>query len=307
MSIADGSRVGVASPHIFADDKVDMVLVRQFVRKAENLGFASLWTQERVTGRPTVLDPLTFMSHIAALTTKPRIGVSVFVLTRHNPVHLAKQLASIDQMSGGRLVVGVGLGSNPEDMRIYGLDPERRVRRFTEQVDVIKALWTQTPVRYSGDFYKLDDVNIEPKPIQKPHPPLWFGANAEPAIRRAVRYADGWTGAGSSPRDTFTERIKQVRGMLAEEGRDCKDFPISKRVYLAVDDDENRALKRLKEWCGYYYGDADLPEKVAVWGSPAKVQEQLAEWSEAGVDEFILNPVFDMEAHLESLAKLTGL
>jgi alkanesulfonate monooxygenase SsuD/methylene tetrahydromethanopterin reductase-like flavin-dependent oxidoreductase (luciferase family) len=95
--------------------------------------------------------------------------------------------------------------------------------------------------------------------------------------------------------------------MLAEEGRDCKDFPISKRVYLAVDDDENRALKRLKEWCGYYYGDADLPEKVAVWGSPAKVQEQLAEWSEAGVDEFILNPVFDMEAHLESLAKLTGL
>ena len=119
--------------------------------------------------------------------------------------------------------------------------------------------------------------------------------------------ADGWTGAGSSSRDGFTERIKHVHEMLSDEGRDPKDFPISKRVYLAVDDDETRALKRLKEWCGYYYGNVDLPERVAVWGSSAKVQEQLAEWAEAGVDEFILNPVFDMEEHLETIADLTGL
>ncbi|MEE8518268.1 MAG: TIGR03619 family F420-dependent LLM class oxidoreductase [Dehalococcoidia bacterium] len=307
MSITDGSRVGIASPHIFPDGTVDMAQVGRFVRRAEELGYASLWTQERVTGRPTLLDPLTFMSYIAGLTSKARIGVSVFVLTRHNPVHLAKQLASIDQMSGGRLIVGVGLGANADDLLIYGLDPQRRVRRFVEHVEIMKALWTQTPVRYSGDFYELDNINIDPKPVQSPHPPLWFGANADAAIRRAVRMADGWTGAGSSPRDTFTARVKQVHDMLAEEGRDPKDFPISKRVYLAVDDDEKRALRRLKEWCAYYYGNADLPERVAVWGSAAKVQEQLAEWSEVGVDEFILNPVFDMEEHLEKLAELTGL
>ena len=122
MTIAQDSRIGIASPHIFSDGTVDMALVGRFVRRAEELGYASLWTQERVTGHPTILDPLTFMSYIAGLTTKARIGVSVFVLTRHNPVHLAKQLASIDQMSGGRLITGVGLGvlgsSNASPLRL---------------------------------------------------------------------------------------------------------------------------------------------------------------------------------------------
>ena len=306
MTIAEKSRIGIATPHIFPDGRVDMDLVRRFVRRADALGYASLWTQERVTGRPTVLDPVTFLSYIAGQAARPRIGVSVFVLPRHNPIHLAKQMASLDQMSGGRLIVGVGLGA-ANDLAQYGIPAERRVRRFMEHVEILKALWTQTPVRYSGELYELDNVNIEPKPVQKPHPPLWFGANADPAIRRAVRYADGWTGAGSSPRDSFEERVAMVKRLLAEEGRDAASFPVSKRVYVAVDDDAQRALARLKEWFGYYYGNADMAERVAVWGSRAQVPERLDSWAEAGVAEFILNPVFDMEDHLETLAELTGL
>ena len=141
---------------------------------------------------------MTFLSYVAALTTRLRLGVSVLVLPRHNPIHLAKELAAIDQMSGGRLIVGVGLGA-ANDLPQYGISPERRVRRFMEHVEIMKALWTQTPVRYSGELYDLDNVNIEPKLAQQPHPPLWFGANADVAIRRAVRHADGWTGAGSAP------------------------------------------------------------------------------------------------------------
>ena len=212
MTIAEKSRIGIATPHIFPDGRVDMDLVRRFVRRADALGYASLWTQERVTGRPTVLDPVTFLSYIAGQAARPRIGVSVFVLPRHNPIHLAKQMASLDQMSGGRLIVGVGLGA-ANDLAQYGIPAERRVRRFMEHVEILKALWTQTPVRYSGELYELDNVNIEPKPVQKPHPPLWFGANADPAIRRAVRYADGWTGAGSSPRDSFEERVAMVENV----------------------------------------------------------------------------------------------
>lgn len=307
MSVADKCRIGIASPHIFPDGTVDMALVARFARRAEELGYASLWTQERVTGRPTVLDPVTFMSYLAGQTTKPRIGVSVLVLPRHNPIHLAKQMACIDQMSGGRVIVGVGLGGNGAELPAYGMTAERRVRRFMEHVEIMKALWTQTPASYSGQLYDIGDMNIEPKPVQKPHPPLWFGASADVAIRRAVRHGDGWTGAGSSGRDSFGERVALVKGLLAAEGRDAASFPISKRVYMAVDDDEGRALRRLKEWSGYYYGNPDLPEHVAVWGSPARVQEQLAAWSEIGVDEFILNPVFDMEEHLEKLADITGL
>ena len=307
MAIASTTRIGIASPHIFPDGNVDMDLVRRYVVRAEALGYASLWTQERVTGPQSVLDPITFLSYAAGQTTRVRLGVSVLVVPRHNPVLLAKQLASLDRVSGGRLTVGVGLGTSGAELPMYGMTPGRRVRRFIEHIEIMKALWTQSPASYAGDFYRIDGVTIEPKPVQKPHPPLWFGASAEPAIRRALKHGDGWTGAGSSGREAFSENLERVKGWLAEEGRDPASFPISKRVYLAVDDDEERARRRLGEWFAFYYGSAEMADRVAVWGAAGRVQEQLAAWSEAGVSEFILNPVFDMEAHLERLAEVTGL
>ena len=307
MSIADRTRIGIATPHIFPDGNVDMALASRFVHRAEELGYASLWTQERVTGNPTVLDPVTFLAYAAGQTSTARIGVSVLVLPRHNPIHLAKQMADIDQISGGRLILGVGIGNDAEDLVQYGIPAERRVRRFMEQVEIIKALWTQNPVQYSGELHQIENANIEPKPVQKPHPPIWFGANAAPAIRRAVNHADGWTGSGSGARADFPGRMAIVQEMLAADGRTQAEFPISKRVYLAIDDDEARAMRRMTEWAAYYYGNPGLPERSAIVGSASRVQEQLAEWSEMGVDEFILNPVFDMEEHLEVLADLTGL
>jgi probable F420-dependent oxidoreductase len=307
MTIADRTRIGIATPHMFMDGKVDMDLVGRYVRRAEELGFASLWTQERLTGSPTVIDPLSFLAYIAGQTSKARLGVSVVVLPRHNPIHLAKQTASIDQMSGGRLILGVGLGANAQDLVQYGLSPERRVRRFIEHVEIIKALWTQDDVHYSGDFYELDGTNIAPKPAQSPHPPMWFGANVENAIHRALKYADGWTGAGSSGAKDFPEKVALVQSLLAASGRTQKDFPISKRVYVTIDDDEPRALRRMQEWAGSYYGSSAIAERAGIWGSASKIQEKLAEWSELGVDEFILNPVVDLESSMEQLAVMTGL
>ena len=307
MAIVDRTRIGIATPHIFMDGKVDMDLVGRYVRRAEELGYSSLWTQERLTGAPTVLDPLSFLSYIAGQTSKARLGVSVVVLPRHNPIHLAKQTASIDQMSGGRLILGVGLGANAQDLVQYGLSPVRRVRRFLEHVEIIKALWTQDNVSYKGDFYELDNTNIAPKPAQSPHPPIWFGANAQAAIRRAVKYADGWTGAGSSGSVDFPTNVAFVQSLLAADGRTQADFPISKRVYLAIDDDEARGLRRLQEWSTGYYGSADIAERAAIWGSASKIKEKLAEWSELGVDEFVLNPVVDVEETMEQLAVMTGL
>ena len=307
MAVADRMKIGIASPHIFPDGKVDMEFVGRFVRKAEELGYSSLWTQERVTGRPNVLHPTTFLAYIAGQTSRARLGVSVLVLPRHNPVHLAKQMADVDQMSGGRLVLGVGIGNNADELPMYGVGPERRVRRFVEQVEMLRALWTQSPANYAGELYSLSGVNIEPKPLQQPTPPIWFGANVDAALKRSVRMADGWMGAGSSPLDDFPRKVRFVQSLLAEADRDPAEFPISKRLYLAVDDDEERALRRLREWFGYYYGNADNAERAAVWGGPAKIGELLEEWAEMGVDEVLLNPVFDLEEHAERLAGITGL
>jgi len=307
MAIVDRTRIGIATPHMFMDGTVDMELVNRYVRRAEELGYVSLWTQERLTGAPTVIDPLSFLAYIAGQTSRARLGVSVVVLPRHNPIHLAKQTASIDQMSGGRLILGVGLGANAKDLVQYGLSPERRVRRFIEHVEIIKALWTQENVVYRGDFYELDGTNIEPKPLQDPHPPLWFGANADAAIHRALKYGDGWTGAGSSSSADFPAKVALVQSLLAADGRTQTEFPISKRVYLVIDDDEHRGLRRMQEWAASYYGNAEVAERAGVWGSASKIQEKLAEWSELGVDEFVLNPVVEVESTMEQLAVMTGL
>jgi alkanesulfonate monooxygenase SsuD/methylene tetrahydromethanopterin reductase-like flavin-dependent oxidoreductase (luciferase family) len=136
---------------------------------------------------------------------------------------------------------------------------------------------------------------------------MWFGANVEGAIHRALKYGDGWTGAGSSGAKDFPEKVALVQSLLAADGRTQADFPISKRVYLTIDDDEQRALRRMQEWAGNYYGSADVAERSGIWGSAAKIQEKLAEWSELGVDEFILNPVVDLEDTMEQLAVMTGL
>ncbi len=307
MAIADQMQIGIAAPHIFADGQVDAPFAAAFARRAEELGYASLWTQERVSGSPTALHPITFLAWLAGQTTTARIGVSVLVLPRHNPVLLAKHAADIDQLSGGRLVLGVGLGNNTAELPMYGVTAERRVSRFVEQVQAIRALWTNTPAGFSGRFYDLADANIEPKPAQRPHPPIIFGANADAALARSVRHADGWMGAGSSALDDFPRKVALVRSLLADAGRDPAAFPISKRLYLAVDDDEPRALRRLREWWGYYYGNADNAERAAVWGSRAKIAELLHQWAELGVDEVLLNPVFDLPAHAETLADITGL
>ena len=206
-------------------------------------------------------------------------------------------------MSRGRLTVGLGLGGNPNDIPPYGLSPEKRVRRFTEIIDVMKALWTQPEAHFQGEFWQLDGLKMEPKPLQKPHPPIWLGARHINALRRAVRHGDGWMGAGSSDTASFVTAVGQTKMYLEEADRDPGSFTISKRVYVAVDNDEDRAEGRLKEWFGKRYGNADMASQVSVWGSTAKVTEKLAKVTGAGAEMVLLNPAFDDMEHLDALAE----
>jgi len=232
-----------------------------------------------------------------------RLGTSVIVAPLRNPIQLAKSLGSLDHMSRGRLTVGLGLGGNPNDIPPYGLSSEKRVRRFTEIIDVMKALWTQPEAHFQGEFWQLNGLKMEPKPLQKPHPPIWLGARHINALRRAVRHGDGWMGAGSSDTASFVTAVDQTKMYLEEADRDPGSFTISKRVYVAVDNDEDRAEGRLKEWFGKRYGNADMASQVSVWGSTAKVTEKLAKVTGAGAEMVLLNPAFDDMEHLDALAE----
>jgi alkanesulfonate monooxygenase SsuD/methylene tetrahydromethanopterin reductase-like flavin-dependent oxidoreductase (luciferase family) len=144
---------------------------------------------------------------------------------------------------------------------------------------------------------------MEPKPVQQPHPPLWFGSRQAPALKRAVQHGNGFMGAGSSSTADFIQQYGLVQQFLDEAQRDPAAFVISKRVYLAVDPDRDRAEKRLREWFGIRYRNADMASRVCVWGSRDECLNQLGELVQAGAQHLMLNPVFDEMEHLELLAQ----
>jgi probable F420-dependent oxidoreductase len=296
---------GIELPQVFLDGPVDMQHIRNFATKSESLGYDSLWLQERVIGDFIMLEPVTLLSYVAAITTKLKLGTSVILLPLRNPIQLAKAYSTLDSMSGGRAVLGVGLGGghlgSHED--VFGYTREGRVTRFTESVEIMKLLWTEPKASFQGRYWNFKDVSMEPKPAQKPHLPIIFGGHHENALRRAVKYADGWMGAGSSSSSAFVRESARICEMLGDAKRDPGTFHFAKRVYLAVDKDEARGERRIREWFGGRYKNSDLGPKVSIWGSAEKCTEKIQEIVKAGAQQIVFNPMFDEMEHLEICAK----
>jgi probable F420-dependent oxidoreductase len=291
---------GIAIPQMLVS--AETRFMRDFLARAEALGYDSVWVQEQILGDAPMLEPITLLTFAAALTSKVRLGTSVILPVTRNPIHLAKALSSLDQLSNGRLTLGVGMGGPHVPEPPFGIAKENRARRFVEVLQVVKALWTEPRASFAGEFWKLEHVAMEPKPIQKPHPPIWFGARDEIALKRTVRHGDGWMGAGSSTTADFVAQTTMLRRLLEEMERDPARFPISKRVYLAIDDNRERAEQRLRAWFGERYRSADMASRVSIWGGVAECVDKLGELVRAGAQHFLLNPVFDEMEHLEKLA-----
>ncbi len=307
MALADMARLGFPLPQIFTGGTVDLGLIRTIAERAESYGFDSLWLQEQTLGRSVALAPMAMLSTAAAMTSRIKLGVSVLVMARHDPVQLAKEIASVDQLSGGRLIVGVGAGNSDVAPGVDGTAKDRRLLRLAEGVEVMKALWADGTATFEGKIWRLAGVPMNPKPAQRPHPPLWFGARAESAIRRAVRQADGWMGAGSSSADDFKEQLDLLRQVLESEGRNPATFAVSKRVYVAVDDDTDRAERRLRDWFGAYYGNADMASRVSFWGPERIVQERLEGLAGVGAEMILVSPVYDYVEQQHAVAGMWGM
>jgi len=295
---------GIELPQVFFDGPVDMEHVRRFARKAETLGFDSLWLQERIIGGFNILEPVTLLSYIAAITTRLKLGTSVILLPLRNPIQLAKAYATLDCMSGGRAIMGVGLGgghlSSHED--VFGYSRAGRVTRFIEAVEIMKLLWTEPRASFQGRYWKFTDLTMEPKPVQKPHLPIIFGGQHDNALKRAVKYADGWMGAGSSSSESFVRASEKICDFLVKSKRDPASFHFSKRVYLAVDTDKARAERRIQEWFAKRYKNGDLGARVCVWGSAAECTERIQKIVKAGAQQIVFNPMFDEMEHLDICA-----
>jgi probable F420-dependent oxidoreductase len=291
-------------PQYVADGTFDPAATRRYLARAEALGYASAWTQEQVLGTVPHLGPVETLTFAAACTERMRLGCVVFITSLHSPVHLAKSLSTLDQISRGRLEVGVAIGGRNRMFSAFAVDPETFVARFNEGLQLMRALWTEPRINFPGRFWQLDGAAMEPKPFQKPGPPVWFGGSAPAALQRAVRYGDGFFGAGSQTTAQFAQQVQIVRDELAQQGRDPAGFALAKRVYIAVDDDPGRAHDRMAAALDRLYGYFGLPDMtpVSVFGPPDACAARLRDVAAAGAELILVNPLFDDEEQMERLA-----
>ncbi|MGH3241486.1 MAG: LLM class flavin-dependent oxidoreductase [Spirillospora sp.] len=303
-----GRRLSVGAP-------TDPALLVPFARRAEELGFSGIFTQDTLSAANFSLDGLHMLSYLAGVTERLRLGIGVLYSGRRNPAVQARELATIDQLSGGRLTVGLGVGLDyhRETLAALGIPTDRPVRRLIEGIGVMRALWSGSEAGYDGEIYSFSGIRAQPEPVQKPGPPIWIGARAEPALRRAVRIADGWNGAGPAATDDFFDQLAIVKQALDEQGRDPATFTVSKSVYIGVEKTVELARERLipafdRAFGGNpVYDAAGMADRVAVFGPPERCAEQLGELFDAGVDELILHPMYDQMEQLDAFADLVTL
>ena len=296
---------GVSLPHR-SPDPIDTATVRAVAQRAEALGFRDLWVTENTLDHVTCFDPVVVLTYAAAVTTRIRLGASVVVLAIHSPLTVAHQWATLDHVSGGRAILGVGLGRE-HHYRQFEVPEAGRVRRFREEVELIKALWTQQSVTFHGRFYQLEGATMAPKPVQTPHPPIWMGVGHPDAVRRTASIADGWMGSGGSSIAEFGRSVPVLREALEKAGRDPDAFPISKRIFTAVDERPEVARAELHRWFTEVYHNPAGTEASGIYGTPEQVRERLEEVIAMGANHLLLNAVSRHVEQTQALAEVVGL
>jgi probable F420-dependent oxidoreductase len=222
-----------------------------FAHAAEQHRMASLWVSDHVifprtaTGRypggrfphppdQAYLEPVAVLAAAAVCTTQARIGASVFILGHRHPVVMAKMLTTIDALSGGRLICGVGVGWWKEEMEILGAPFHARGRQADEMLRIFRELWTAPNPRFDGEFFRFRDVGFAPKPVQKPHPPIWVGGDSPGAFRRVVALGDGWHATSKTPAE-LRDALGRLRAAAETAKRPFESIALSLRFGLKDD------------------------------------------------------------------------
>ena len=266
----------------------------------EELRWDSVWFSERISlGVP---DPLAMMAATAARTTRLKFGPSVLVLPGRNPVLLAKELATIDQLSGGRLVVAFGLGAPiPSEHELFGVARGERAARTDEAVALIKRLWTEERVTHDGPFYPVSELTLQPRPVQQPHPDVWFGGHSIPAVRRTGRLGDGWLPSFVTPEE-YKPKADLVREVAAEHGREIDEEHFGALIAYVPDDAAADAGPIIQAFAARR---PEVPaEDVIVTGGRSELRDRLERFVDQGASKFVVVPLVppsDWRAELEQL------
>ncbi|MCW3816055.1 TIGR03619 family F420-dependent LLM class oxidoreductase [Micromonospora sp. DR5-3] len=254
-------------------------------RRAEQLGYHSLWTFQRLLVPAdlgwsetyhSVQDPLTTLAFLAAHTGRIRLGVAVLNMPFLSPVVLAKQTATLDILAAGRLDLGLGLGWAEEEYQATGASRQQRGRRAEEFLTVLRSLWQEEVTAYRGEFYQVPPTRMQPKPVQRPHPPILLGGHAPAALHRAGRLADGWVSGSQADLTGIGEAVATVKAAAAGAGRD----PEALRFVC-------RGAVRVRT--------AGLPDREPLTGTLDQIRSDVGGLAAAGITELFLDLNFDPE------------
>jgi alkanesulfonate monooxygenase SsuD/methylene tetrahydromethanopterin reductase-like flavin-dependent oxidoreductase (luciferase family) len=298
------------------------------VRLARAVGFASVWASQHYLSDPfTYFQPLPTLGRMAAEAKGMRLGTGVLLLPLHQPVDVAEQLATLDVISGGRLVVGLGLGYRDAENEAMGVNPRERVGRFVEALDVLERLWSGEPVSYAGKHFRLRDARISMSPLQRPRPPIWLAANTDGGVRRAARLGDAWL---MNPHTTVAALERQLALFHATrraEGRPpAREIPLLRECCVAPTGaaalaaggpfldakygayrswEQDKALPADDRWSA---GFDELARDRFLIGDPERVRDEVARYRERlGVTALIVRvqwPGMAQEAVLRSIRLL---
>ncbi|MBI3980344.1 MAG: TIGR03619 family F420-dependent LLM class oxidoreductase [Chloroflexi bacterium] len=265
---------GICVPHY--GRPIDVGALRDLVVAAEDLGFASVWVTDHlivpadvdIVYRHDMLDPLAVLAYAAAVTRRVRLGTSVIILPYRNPIVVAKLIATADQLSGGRVVFGAGVGWMEREFGILGVPFHERGAMSDEYLQLMIALWTTAPTSFHGKYFAFENAQFSPRPVQQPHPPIWIGGRSRVARRRAVRYGAVWHPTLMTPAET-AEGATDLRALSAQQGRP-EPPAIAMRGTI-------------------HLGSPATDERRPLQGSAEQIAQDLAAYADAGLSELLVD------------------
>jgi len=281
---------------------------RQTAEQATALGYETVWTGDHIAFAIPILDPLLQLAQISAFGPELQVGTSVFLLPLRHPVPVAKQIATLDHLCGGKLVFGVGVGGEfPGEYAACGVPVKERGARLDEAIEVLRKLWSGEPTAHEGRFHSFPETTMRPRPVQSGGPPIWGGGRSEAALRRLGRVGDGWISYVVTP-EQYEEGLARIATAAEESQREVSRFGTAHLLFAYVADRYEDALDAATEHLSQRYAMdfRRAAERYAALGPPEAVAERIDAYRKAGVRHIILDstgPAEERETQRERFAK----
>jgi probable F420-dependent oxidoreductase len=272
-------------------------------RRVEELGYDSLWTGDHVSFHHPIYESLTLLASYIGVTQRVKLGTAVYLLALRQPAIAAKTTSTLDVLSGGRLVFGVGVGGeNPKEFELCGVPHRERGARVTEGIEVVRTLWRDSPATFKGRFTQFENVSIDPKPVQRPTPPIWIGGRSDAALARAGRQGDGWVSYVVQA-ERYGQSLAKIRAAAEAAGRSLDGFVTAHLTFITVGHDHERARRVWVERLSRRYAQdfGPLAAKYGIIGTPEQCAEQLDRFVRAGCGYFLMNPICEPAEEREQL------